>query len=134
MLRLVSLILLLCISGFSYASTYDCNNSLTQVPSILWNGSYWIQVRPTFNGRAVAQVRLVRQLPSGLPSVEMIRLECQFGSAGAEYDCAERDLGLARPELLAAQFFPNGWAQLYASPRGIWQPFMLGQLSCNRRF
>lgn len=132
--KLFLMLLITMPAGESFASQYVCSASLSYVPSIQWNAGYWIQIQPGLNGAAVGQVRVVRNLSSGLPRVEIIQLKCQPGSNGAEYDCLERRFGMLRPELLAAQFYPNGWAQLYATPRDLWQPWMFGQIFCNRMF
>jgi hypothetical protein len=120
------------LSGVAEASTYTCAAQMTWQSSMLWNGSYQVAVRPTMNGEAVGQVRLTRNYHGANPRVEMIQLRCVAGSNGAEFDCIENDVVARRPELLAGQFFVNGWARLYATPADEWQPYAIGDINCSR--
>ena len=131
MLRRLFVIFMFSFACQSLAAQYNCSGSLSNIPSVLWNGSYWIRVAPTFGESAVARVRLSRNLSSSL-RFEMIQMNCQPGTFGAEYDCIESQIGGSRPEMLAAQFYPNGWAGLYSTPRTVWQPFLFGRLYCAR--
>ena len=119
-------------AGAADASTYQCQAQMSWLPSMIWNASYWIAVRPAMNGDAYAQVRLTRNYHGAMPRSEMIQMRCVPGSNGAEFDCVEETNFARRPELLAAQFFVNGWAALYATPAGVWQPFAIGNVNCLR--
>ena len=127
------LISVMSLGGVAHASNYHCNASFSYLDSQLWNAGYQISVRPGFNGGALAHVRLNRNYAgAGLPRVEVIQMGCVRGSDGAEFDCAESGGINQRIEILAAQFFPNGWTTLYATPRDIWQPYALGNVQCLR--
>ena len=121
------------LGGMAQASNYSCNASFSYLNSQLWNAGYQVSVRPGFNGAATAYVRLNRNHPGGgLPRVEVIQMNCVPGSDGAEFDCVESVGMNQRVEVLAAQFFPNGWSTIYATPRDVWQPYPLGNIQCMR--
>lgn len=134
MLKIFSVLFtVIAFGGMAQASNYYCNASFSYLDSQLWNAGYQFSLRPGFNGTATAHVRLNRNYAgAGLPRVEVIQMNCVRGSDGAEYDCAEFGGINQRNEMLAAQFFPNGWATLYATPWNIWQPYALGNVQCLR--
>lgn len=133
MFKIIALALSLMFAGVAQAANYSCMSTFSNVSSQIWNGAYQISVRPGFNGGAVAQVRLNRHYPGpDLPRVEMIQMDCMPGTNGAEFNCVETDSINQRVEILVAQFFPNGWAILYATPRDVWQPYALGNIQCMR--
>ena len=134
MFKVISLLFsLISLGGVAQASSYHCNASFSYLDSQLWNAGYQISVRPGFNGGASAQVRLNRNYAgAGLPRAELIQMGCVRGSDGAEFDCVESGGINQRIEILAAQFFPNGWTTLYATRREIWQPYALGNVQCMR--
>ena len=134
MIRVLVFSIFMMVSGVASAVQYNCNASLSQVPSVIWNAGYFIQIRQGLGNNVVGQVRINRNVSSGLPRAELIQLQCAPGSDGAEFDCIERFTGVRRGELLAGQFFPNGWATLYGSPSDQWQPFFIGNAACNRMF
>lgn len=120
------------VSGMARASTYNCSAQMSWQSSLLWNASYWVSVRSGLNGDGLAQVRLTRNYHGAMPRTEMIQMRCVPGSNGAEFDCLENSSVARRPEVLAGQFFVNGWSVLYATPVDVWQPYAIGNLNCSR--